>query len=238
MMKSMNYYDLLEAFKLTGCPLCRLLNKDADHFLDTLLYEFVADPMIQAEFRKSRGLCNVHAWGLTQQRGGNVGVAILAQAVLDDAIAVLNSASGRKTASPLTRLFGQQSEGSLLAERLEAGERCMCCVALDAHEARYVETLAAASEEERFKEAYAASSGLCLPHFRRLLKVVDQAEARQTLIDIQTSIWQALSAELELFRYKVDPRWTGDPMGAEANSWLRTTEVIAGASSVFPSQRE
>ena len=47
-----------------------------------------------------------------------------------------------------------------------------------------------------------------------------------------------LIAELELFRYKVDPRWDGDPMGPEGNSWVRATEMIAGGERVFPSQRE
>lgn len=236
-MKALNYYNLLDAFKQSGCPLCRLLKADAHRFLDTLLYEFVADRTIQKDFRQSRGLCNVHAWELTELRGGNVGTAILCQVVLDEITTQLNSAT-KKAASPLNRLFGQQTEGTLLAERLEAGERCMCCVAVDAGERRYLETLAATLAEPDVRAAFTASSGFCLPHFRRLLVAITDEDARQVLIDGQTAIWQALIAELELFRYKVDPRWTGDPMGAEANSWLRATEMIAGAERVFPSQRE
>jgi hypothetical protein len=236
-MKAMNYYDLLDAFKLTGCPLCRLLKQDAHRFLDTLLYEFVADRSIQAEFRKSRGLCSVHAWELTELRGGNVGTAILCQVVLDEVTTQLSSAA-KKAGSPLSRLFGQQTEGALLAERLEAGERCMCCVAMDATERRYIETLAAHLAEPDVRAAFTASAGFCLPHFRRLLTAVTEDDALQVLIDGQTAIWKALIAELELFRYKVDPRWAGDPMGAEGNSWLRATEMIAGAERVFPSQRE
>ncbi len=236
-MKSLNYFDLLDAFKWVGCPVCRLLKQDGHRFLDTLLYEFVADPGIQAEFRKSRGLCNVHAWELTELRSGNVGTAILCQVVLDDITNQLASAA-KKNASPFTRLFGQQSDGSVLAARLEPAEQCMCCVAVDASERRYLETLADAIDEPEVHTAFAASSGFCLPHFRLLLQKVDRDEARQVLIDTQTVIWKALIAELELFRYKVDPRWAGDPMGAEGNSWIRATEIIAGGSSIFASQRD
>ncbi len=236
-MKTFNYYDLLEAFKLSGCPICRLLKGDAHRFLDTLLYEFVADRTIQAEFRQSRGLCNVHAWELTELRGGNVGTAILCQVVLDEVSTLLGSAV-KKASSPLNRLFGQQTEGALLAERLEPAEHCMCCVAVNASEKRYLETLAESLAEPEVHAAFTGSAGFCLPHFRMLLKEVSRDEVREVLIDGQTVIWKALIAELELFRYKVDPRWAGDPMGVEGNSWLRATEMIAGGERVFPSQRE
>ncbi|MBK8029423.1 MAG: hypothetical protein IPK17_07875 [Chloroflexi bacterium] len=236
-MKTLNYYDLLDAFKLSGCPICRLLKSDAHRFLDTLLYEFVVDRTIQAEFRKSRGLCNVHAWHLTEMRGGNVGTAILCQVVLDEVSTLLSSAS-KKTASPLNRLFGQQTEGALLAERLEPAEHCMCCVAVNASEKRYLETLSESLDEPNVRTAFTASAGFCLPHFRMLLKESQRDEVRAVLIEGQAAIWKALIAELELFRYKVDPRWDGDPMGPEGNSWVRATEMIAGGERVFPSQRE
>lgn len=237
-MKTLNYYNLLDAFKESGCALCRLLQSDAHRFLDTLLYEFVVDRTIQAEFRKSRGLCNVHAWELTELRGGSVGTAILCQVVLDEISGQIGAGVGKKGASPLNRLFGQQTEGALMAERLEPAERCMCCVAVDASERRYLETLADSLDEPEVKAAFTASAGFCLPHFRLLLKEVTRDEVRHVLIDGQAAIWKALIAELELFRYKVDPRWAGDPMGAEGNSWIRATEMIAGAARVFPSQRE
>jgi hypothetical protein len=236
-LKSSAYFDLIDAFAEPTCPICFLVRRDADRFLNSLLYEYVADPGIQRDFRASRGLCNRHAWQMTEQRGGNVGVAILCQTVLDEVLSLLSPASSKPDSSAWTRLLGvQPDEGSAVAERLGASERCMCCAALDADERRYVAMFAESAGETRLRDGYAASQGVCLPHFRQLLKQMRQTEARW-LIDEQTRLWKALIGELELFRFKIDPRNSDESMGVEGSSWLRAIESLAGASGVFGTDR-
>jgi hypothetical protein len=36
-----SYFDLVEAFGKPGCAVCNLLLRDADRFLDSILYEYV-----------------------------------------------------------------------------------------------------------------------------------------------------------------------------------------------------
>ena len=235
-MKPPSYFDLIEAFEKPGCAICRLLHADADRFLDTLLYEFVVDPDIQNAFRASRGLCNTHGWQLSQQRGGNVGIAVLYQGALDEVLVTLTQSPQKKGSSQMMRLLGMQAdaEGTLLADRLAPDGRCMCCAALDAAEKRYIHTLANSLDDTRVKHAYANSGGLCLPHVRKLMP---EAQDVQFIVQTQAAIWKGLIEALELFRDKIDPRNTLGEMGAEGNSWLRAFEAIGGASGVFGTDR-
>ncbi len=235
-MKPTSYFDIIEAFEKPGCAICRLLQNDADRFLDTLLYEFVVDPDVQNAFRASRGLCNTHGWQLSHQRGGNVGIAVLYQGAIDEALVALTQSPQKKGSSQMMRLFGLQAdaEGTLAADRLAPEGRCMCCAALDAAEKRYIHTLATSLGDGRVRHAYASSDGLCLPHVRRLLQ---EAQDVQFIVQTQASIWKHLIAELELFRAKIDPRNTLGEMGDEGNSWLRAIEAMGGGSGVFGTDR-
>lgn len=231
-MKPFSYYDLLQAFSASGCPMCRLVQRDAHQYLDSLLYEYVTDPDIHLSVRASRGLCNPHSWQLRELTAASAGVAVLYEAALDEALKSLPDTSENSSISGLRRLVNRPN-ATAVADRLAGQPGCLCCSAMEANEARYLETLSKAFLEPDYQAAYARSEGLCLPHFRQTLAQMNSSGLANWLIQTQRQIWQALMAELDQFRIKSDPNYQGGPMGREADSWVRAMEKLVGAQSVF-----
>jgi hypothetical protein len=62
MTKGHSYFVLLEELKLPGCPICSLVIKDGQSYLDQLLYENVLDVPTRLNLMDSFGFCNRHAW--------------------------------------------------------------------------------------------------------------------------------------------------------------------------------
>ncbi len=61
MSRTMSYYDLRDALGQPGCPVCRLTARDADRYLDGLLWEHVNDPGVRVQVREAQGFCRDHA---------------------------------------------------------------------------------------------------------------------------------------------------------------------------------
>src|SRR5579863_1343245 len=62
------YYDLLDACKKGGCPICALALEAVARYLDATIYERVNDPRTRDAVVRARGYCNDHAWQLTEMR--------------------------------------------------------------------------------------------------------------------------------------------------------------------------
>ncbi|PIU28556.1 MAG: hypothetical protein COT09_04555, partial [Candidatus Hydromicrobium americanum] len=58
---SKSFHELLEAFKKEGCPLCKLVNYSIDSYFESMLYEFVNDPKVRSDLRKSLRYCEKHS---------------------------------------------------------------------------------------------------------------------------------------------------------------------------------
>lgn len=220
MMLPFGYYDLIENFGQDGCPICRLLSRDIDRFLDTLLYEFVNEPSMQNKFRDSRGLCHEHGWQITKQRNV-LSIAILYHAVLDE---VINLTDHHQT-SPSQRVKRRFSRHNLLVEQLEPDAPCPACVVVDENEARYTQILADHLDDAKLQSAYRASDGLCLNHFKQ---VTDKTAHQPILVELQMAIWRQLQIELQGFIRKYDVHQAENPNESEKDSWRRTLARISG----------
>lgn len=233
----LSLYDLLDRFPKPGCAVCALLRRDAERFLDTLLYEFVIDEESQQEFRNRLGLCNEHGWTLTRLSGGSLGTAILYRAALDEALQTMARTPARREArSGLARRLGKT--GSALAQTLKADGRCAACEHLDGAETHYIQTMRDYLGDARLVSAFRESSGLCLPHFRRLLDEAAGAAGIEVFVSAQRDIWARLKAELEEFIDKNRHERSREPMGAEGDSWQRVIGALAGGPGVFGADRQ
>ncbi len=212
------YFDLLEAFSQPGCAVCRLLERDVERYLDTLLYEYPTDPTTQNQFRASRGLCHTHTWQLP---GFNsvLPTAVLYNAALDEVLQVL-----RRT-PPTER--GRRRGSNALADALEAQKPCPACVLRDGAEQRYLKIMGEYAAEERFGVGFRQSEGLCLPHFRGALRLARGAAQQQALAEVQVEQYSKLKRELETFLHKMDAHYH-EKIGAEATSWQRTLARMVG----------
>jgi len=75
---------------------------------------------------------------------------------------------------------------------------------------------------------YRASDGLCLRHFCGVLARIREGRVLEELVAVQRELWEKLEAELSELIRKSDYRFSGEPMGVEAVSWLRALAVLAG----------
>ncbi|MCL4250388.1 MAG: hypothetical protein KJ065_19715 [Anaerolineae bacterium] len=231
MAYSKTYVDLLERFSRRGCAICGLLLHDENRYIDSLLYEFANDAGIHKVFRRGRGFCNHHSWLLAHQYGYSLGVSILFEAALDAVLEILESENSPFQLSRLETVvsgwFGAKGD-TRLAGKLEPEIPCPACVSLCKSEALYIETFAEYWSDTTFQSAYEQSQGLCLPHFRDVLRLMSAPKERAQLAKIQRAKWEALKGELELFQAKSVLNYVGEPFGAEVDSWRRVVASMTG----------
>jgi len=208
------YYELMDALRTGGCPLCHLGRRAASRYIETLNYEGVNDPGLRRHLRDAHGLCHRHAWEWTKLRGSPLGVAIVYRNLVKD----------------LAEILEEQAEGRgrrPAAARLAPTGRCPACRASDEAVQRYGRTLLAWLEQEELAAAYASAGGLCLPHLREVLGMANDAQMR-TVLGWQEAIYRDLIAQLDEFIRKHDHRFRDEPFGAEKDAWLRAVAVLAG----------
>jgi hypothetical protein len=230
MEKSPAYYDLLEAFVQSGCAVCRLTPREVAQYLDSLLYEYVTEGDIQQALRDSRGLCNAHGWQLTEYTGNALGITILYRAALDEVVKLLAQLPEKPSASRLKRLLnGQASDAAALAARLMPARPCLACERQTEAATRYITMLVDYMGDARFRQAYEASSGLCLAHLRDVLHHTPD-QYTDIFITTQQRLWTALRHELQTFIDR-DSALSDEVIGTEGTSRLRAIAALSGLKS-------
>jgi hypothetical protein len=211
------FYEILDALKAGGGPICRLGNRAATRYIDTLNYEGVNDPVLRESLRKARGLCNRHAWEWTHMRGSPLGVAIVYQNLVRDLAEVL--ASG----APLA----EQGRGRRARGPLAPAAGCPACKAADDAGVRYTMTLLKYLARPEIDEVYVNSGGLCLLHLRAAVNMAEVGQIAK-LANSQAAVYRGLDEQLGEFIRKHDYRFAGEPMEAEKDAWTRAVAAIAG----------
>jgi len=226
MLTPLGYFDLIDAMGEAGCPVCRLLERDADKQLRTILYEYVTEPETHAAFRQSFGLCNIHGGQLTQ-KGNVMSIAVLYSAVVDEALK--KSQQSDNSSQRLRGLFNHNGD-SQLGNALTPNQDCLVCDTLSKNQTRYTSVVADKLTDKRLFTAFEASDGLCLSHFRQ---VVNQNSTPE-FIDVQRAKWQQLHDQMQEFIRKYDPTKADSSMGEEGDSWMRAVNQISGGQGLYP----
>src|SRR5438132_10582066 len=77
------YYELLDACKKGGCPICTMALDTVARYLDIVIYENVNDPQTRDAVVAARGYCNDHSWQLrAMTSGAALGAALMYRDVL------------------------------------------------------------------------------------------------------------------------------------------------------------
>jgi len=147
--KHINFFELQKACEKPGCPLCTIIAKRAEQYIDNMLFEHVSDRPFRAAYRKAGGFCAFHSRGLESFRDG-LAVAILGRDILEDRIKAFEK----------PQVWAPQG-------------RCPVCEERERIEEEYLGFLVGADdstkETEELKSIFCASSGLCAPHYAGLL---------------------------------------------------------------------
>ena len=239
--KFIAYFELREALQQEGCPICSLLIKRSTALLDGLLYEQVTDSGTRVRLRQAHGLCNWHAWMLTQVVTGRSGVAIIYEDLLRHQLAALRSSLRMlRPRSVLQRLRDRCRRLLPLPLLAQWSQRkpCPVCYQLqEVDEAGYLHTLLDFLTEPDFAQDFQRSFGLCLPHLLRTIERERDHPALATLVQGETEKLGKLQQELQEFLRKFDYRFATASCGEEGSSWQRAIELFVGKPWVFGNDR-
>jgi hypothetical protein len=222
-----SYFDLIETFPKPGCAVCKLLLRDVERIVDGLLYGYTGGSEMHAEFSAARGVCPEHGWLMRRNKLGNVlGIARLYATALEDALTIIDHSSADGN-----RLH------SYPADKLEPTAPCMVCERLDEYEAEYIQMFDRYMADTRFREGFAQSSGLCLPHLRQALRHVQNLNDRQALLKLQSEIWHRLKTQVAQFADKQNYERIHEVTSEEGESWVQAINAMAGEKGVFGMRR-
>jgi hypothetical protein len=229
-------YNLLEACRETGCPVCRLEQKSVQRYLDHQFYENVNAPAWRDRLRASHGFCHEHAWlGVNQRLGDALGYSIIYRDIVNSILTQLSDhnspapSAGRRTA-----LLRQMPEAvQKLIERvlpaLTPRKRCPVCEHRDETTRSTLAVLTEELETPEMVSALQVSEGLCLPHLRLAFERANDLSACEKLLMIHREKLESLRAELEEFIRKNDYQAIKEGFGREGDAWLRAVGMIAGS---------
>lgn len=226
-------HDLFDAFAQPGCPVCRLALRAVSQYMNSTNYDALGDPAIRAQFEASQGFCNRHAhqW---QDEAFVLGTAQMFRDVIRSIERDLTGQAmrGGGLAGRMTSLIGGR-QGATAGSTLPLPTRpCPACEVLTETESRLTRTLLKGLGNDPFRDAYAASDGLCLPHLRPALASASGRAAFDALKARALATRATLLAHLDETIRKHDYRFQHEPAAEEKGSPERAVAWVAGASGI------
>lgn len=246
----MSYHELRAAIarpeppEPVACPVCRLARRALLLWIEDLVYSFGVDPQVRREVRVARGLCSRHAHLLTEIRGMALGVSLIHLDVIDTVCEDLENRTAAPPGSAASAdladgLMARLRRGAAVA-RLREGIRsavaparsCLACEHQREVEELYLTTLLRHIGDAELAAAFAASPGLCLPHFNQAAALASDAPTLRLLIDAERHCLLRLRDELAEFARKNDHRNLGERVGPEADAWIRSIDHVTAMGSL------
>jgi uncharacterized protein DUF6062 len=228
-------YNLLEACREAGCPICRLEQKSVERYLDNQFYENVNSPKWRDRLRASLGFCHEHAWlGVNQRLGDALGYSIIYRDIINSLLTQLNDnnspAPSPRRRTSLLRQIPEATRKMIekILTALTPRKHCPVCEHRDETTHSILAVLVEELETPEMMNALQASEGLCLPHLRLALGHIKDLSACETLLTIHRAKLESLRAELAEFIRKNDYQAIKEGFGKEGDAWLRAIGMIAG----------
>ena len=234
--RAIGFFRLVEACAHPGCPVCRCVIRDSRSYLDALLYEQVTDPDTRRVIRASWGFCNWHTWMLLDIEHAIFGSALIYEELVKLALSRTERLGERAERTRprgwLSTLLGRRRRFSSV-EGYRGRAECPACAAAADAERRYLTTLVTFIDDGDLAAAYTQSDGLCVPHLFAVLEHDGERGKARVLVDRTREKWARLGQDLSSFVSKHDYQNHEPYTQAEAASYARAFEMLAGAKSVF-----
>ncbi len=222
--KHTSYFNLLDALKEQGCPICFVVKKNAQKFMDDFLYESVNDPGLRKEIKESAGFCNRHAWQL-HKSGDGFGLGIVYEDLMRFILKKLEEVDG--SSASLKGILKQLDKDE------QAKKSCIVCNEEKDVEGRYISVFLENFDDPELKFAYKNSFGLCLWHLNIAIKKNKNKKLTNEFIAIEAAKLNGLIAEVKEFLRKHDYRFSKEKFGKEGDSWIRAIEKLIGKEGVY-----
>ena len=237
--KWIDYFDLKDAFKIPGCPLCNRIKEISRKFLDNLYYERVLDGGTRVGLIQAKGFCNWHAWMSTEILNSDSGIAIIYKQLLDIEIERLSNwikAGGPSVKKSDLRAY-RRILNTLLSSWINKAS-CPICKSVQDHERMNGGVLLDFIEEEEFSKEFEKSSGICIRHLMQIIQTFRAHPNLPLLVEKQLRKYKLLSYELGEYDRKRDYRFSKEPKGSEVDSWKKVIEQFSGHREVFGNEMD
>lgn len=252
--KSHAYYALIEVLRRPGCPICHMVDEAVRQRIDAFLYEQITVIARRDEIRNARGFCSPHG-SMIQGTGRMLGTAILQHDVLNDVLREIgkvvpvaspidpannaeNRASENKPAklNQMISLKGLVASGlrlrpfAAIANAIKPRRECPLCEYERSTEANLLRTLINNMDDEALREAFAKSTGVCLPHFKIATSGLSEVkpDLLSTLTEIELNILTSLRDELAAYIHKMNGSYDYATMGEESEAPFRAVRTVSG----------
>jgi Family of unknown function (DUF6062) len=229
-------YDLLQACRQPGCPVCRVEQSAVERYINSLLYESVNDIQVRERLRASMGFCREHAqMAVDKKLGSALGFAIIYQDVINNILRQLRSdvetPSTRRWSTLLKRIPEQVSATvQKVLYALTPQKHCIACQQRDRTLHLIISSLIENLHEPEMIEALQTSEGLCIPHLKKAFESVSDPQECDLLLSVHREKLEVLRGELAEFVRKNDYRFKDEGMGTEGDSWRRAIAKMIGLS--------
>lgn len=234
-MPSSVVFNLLDACREPGCPICRLEQLSVERYLENQFYENVNSPKWRDGLRASLGFCHEHAWlGVNKRLGDALGYSIIYRDLANSVLKQLNDESSAHHSSrrrmSLLRALPESARDRVekILYAITPRKRCPVCEKRDETTQMLIKTLIEEVKTPEMSAAIRASEGLCLPHLRIALEHVHDLSDCEQLIALQREKLEYLHAELSEFIRKNDYQSFDEGFGKEGDAWQRTISMIVG----------
>ena len=233
-MPSSTAYDLLQACRKPGCPICRVEQGAVERYIGNLFYESVNDIQLRERLRASLGFCREHArLAMDKKLGNALGFAIIYQDVINNTLKQLKSDAEpprtRRWSTLIQRVPAQVGE---MVQRvlyaLTPQKHCVACQQRDRTLHLIISSLMESLQEPEMREALQKSDGLCIPHLKKAFEAVTDSDVCDVLLTIHREKLESLRGELAEFIRKNDYRFKEEGIGAEGDSWRRAIGRMTG----------
>jgi hypothetical protein len=217
-------YDIAEAFRRHGCPLCRALEEDEARSMASFLREGRRAREARRRFYAGGGFCRRHAWlfhRLATEENRGAPIADIYGRLVERDLELL----GRLR----NELGGRRKRLSIHLTR-EAD--CPACEWAEATLERKATFFLKALAEAGGRSRYERSDGLCFSHFAAVFAeaLATEREAALFLLDDWQARLQQLRHELEEYDRRRDHRYAHEPKGREQESWTEVIRRYAGGT--------
>jgi hypothetical protein len=193
-----------------------------------------------------KGFCHKH-FTMMFDAGNCLGLALMTDTYTKETIEkmkknaelIIAAAKGDAKKNPLLRLGKKNPDIQSAIEEVHGYTRkCMICEKLDARMDRYIYTLLYMwKHEAEFKTAFAASKGMCIAHYARVLELAqkylsgkDLAEFVEVLTRLQIENMERVEKDLEWFTLKFDYRNKNKPWGNSQDAVERAVNKVRGGA--------
>ena len=225
--KGLPHYRLEEALReqREGCAVCRLVNRTGRRYLESLLYEDVNDPGVQAEFRESLGFCSRHAY-LMVVVGDGLGTSILYRAATRELLKHLSEMPDTpKPRASLRFLLGRPSEAEPFVP--EPGRGCMVCRSEQSAEETYLRALLDGAEDGSLEGLLKGPGAICVRHLSRA-SAATGGRLPRALVEATIEALSDLEADLGLYVRHSNQQHRDEPWCKERDSWKRIIAKMVG----------